>query len=116
MENNRIEGTQLATYDFALVIINCLGIPSAAVTPDAWAAIRPDSPRVATRERERHGAEGAKGLDGPSGRAAVMAACRSSVKMQRKQQPVTGLGEEGRKVALPPRAWSRSWRRGQWPP
>ncbi|XP_027819023.2 basic proline-rich protein-like [Ovis aries] len=47
-----------------------------------------------------------------------MAACGSSVKIQRKQEPVTGLreaGQEGGAAAERLEPERPSWRRGQWP-
>lgn len=47
-----------------------------------------------------------------------MAACGSSVKMQRKQQPVTGLregGQQGGAAAERLEPERPSWRQGQWP-
>lgn len=63
------------------------------VTPNTRAPIRPNCPQMATSARERRGEMGAEGQHESNAQAAVMAACRSSVKMQRKQHPVTGLRE-----------------------
>ncbi|XP_058570322.1 uncharacterized protein LOC131503024 [Neofelis nebulosa] len=55
---------------------------------------------------------------GPGTLRDEMAACGSSVKMQRKQQPVTGLrqaGQQGGAAAERLEPERPSWRQGQWP-
>lgn len=50
------------------------------MSPDIWAAIRPDRPWAAKRTRKRRGAGDAKGDDVASVRAAAMAACAAQLK------------------------------------
>lgn len=115
MSENRIEGTLTAMSDFVRLTIKCLGVPLAVVSPDIWAAIRPDRPWAAKKARKRRGAGDAEGGDVPSVRAAAMAACAAQLKCSGSNSPSRGCARQGRKVALPPSARSPSWRRGQWP-
>lgn len=46
------------------VKIKCRGVPFAVASPDAWAATRPDIPRVAPGAGERRRARDAQGRDG----------------------------------------------------
>lgn len=115
VENNRIEGILTATYDFAW-LITCLKVPLAAMSPDVWAADRPDRPRAATRARQRRGAGGAKERDGPEPGRRWWPPAAAQLECSGSNSPSRGWAKQGRKVALPPRAWSPSWRQGQWPP
>lgn len=82
------------------------------MNPQAWAAIRPDDPQMTTSGK------GPEGRDGTGTRAPAMAACGSSVKIQRKQEPGHGAagGRAGRwRCRRAPEPERPSWRRGQWP-